>query len=40
MPNGGANWTFGGVLDHSDKDDVASAEVVLQLMKNDYVRSE
>ncbi len=30
--------TFGGVLDHSDKDDVASAEIVLHLMKNDYIR--
>ncbi|HZN94557.1 MAG TPA: FHA domain-containing protein [Myxococcales bacterium] len=32
--------TFQGVLDHSDKDDVASAEIVLQLMKSDYVRAE
>ena len=31
--------SFGGVLDHSDKDDVASAEIVLQLMKSDYIRS-
>jgi pSer/pThr/pTyr-binding forkhead associated (FHA) protein len=30
--------TFEGVLDHSDKDDVATAEVVLQLMKKDYIR--
>jgi hypothetical protein len=29
--------TFGGVLDHSDKDDVASAEIVLHLM-SDYIR--
>jgi len=32
--------TFQGVLDHSDKDDVASAEIVLQLIKSDYVRAE
>ncbi|HEY8207808.1 MAG TPA: DUF4388 domain-containing protein, partial [Myxococcaceae bacterium] len=30
--------TFGGVLDHSDKDDVASAEIVLHLIKSDYIR--
>jgi pSer/pThr/pTyr-binding forkhead associated (FHA) protein len=30
--------TFEGVLDHSDKDDVATAEAVLQLMKKDYIR--
>jgi len=28
-----------GVLDHSEKDDVAAAEVVLKLLKHDYVRS-
>jgi hypothetical protein len=30
--------TFGAVLDHSDKDDVATAEGVLALMKRDYLR--
>src|SRR4051812_24053016 len=30
--------TFRGVLDHSDKDDVATAELVLGLMKRDYIR--
>ena len=28
-----------GVLDHSDKEDVASAEVLLELLKRDYVRA-
>ncbi|MBN9687276.1 MULTISPECIES: DUF4388 domain-containing protein [unclassified Corallococcus] len=32
--------SLGGVLDHSDGDDVLTAETVVQLMKRDYVRAE
>ncbi|WP_223643909.1 DUF4388 domain-containing protein [Corallococcus sp. EGB] len=32
--------SLGGVLDHSDGDDVLTAESVVQLMKRDYVRAE
>jgi hypothetical protein len=28
-----------GVLDHSEKDDVTAAELVLKLLRHDYVRS-
>jgi hypothetical protein len=31
--------SLGGVLDHSEQDDVAAAEAVLQLIKRDYVRA-
>lgn len=31
--------SLGGVLDHSDQDDVQAAEAVLQLIKRDYVRA-
>ncbi len=31
--------SLNAVLDHSDKDDVATAEVLIQLMKKDYVRA-
>jgi len=31
--------TFRGVLDHSDKDDVATAELILQLLKKDVLRA-
>ena len=30
---------LGGVLDHSDKDDVQTAEVLVELLKRDYVRA-
>jgi hypothetical protein len=30
--------TFQSVLDHSDKDDVATSEAVLQLLRKDYLR--
>ncbi|MFB1483054.1 DUF4388 domain-containing protein [Corallococcus sp. RDP092CA] len=32
--------SLGGVLDHSDGDDVLTAETVMQLIKRDYVRAE
>jgi hypothetical protein len=31
--------SLGGVLDHSEQDDVQAAEAVLQLIKRDYVRA-